>query len=194
MKRIWIILVLISTISATGCTNLTAVEDWRILPQKTNSLKAPETTKTSNLKGKTKAKDTKIAIFGQFPKTNISSKLHHTSLKIQTPKSYTSYSPPKFIASGLLTFYRTVLTHGIKTSCPFCITCSAYSVRALREYGLFLGYIMTIDRLIRCNRDAGDKYFLKSSIVKTGNTLQNSLCLVDEPANNNIFDRKDRKK
>ncbi|MCD4656078.1 MAG: membrane protein insertion efficiency factor YidD [Planctomycetes bacterium] len=116
------------------------------------------------------------------------------SLKTESAKKYNSFSPPKFLALGLLKFYQTVLTQGIKTSCPFCITCSSYSVKALKQYGIILGYIMTIDRLLRCNRSAGNKYFIFAAQPTSRNSSRRRICFIDEPANNNIFNRKVRKK
>ena len=181
----------------TGCTSITKVEDWRIVGNPINKINSPAIQKHHKISDVDDANNNKLGIFTKYPDSSILLRTNfHKSLKIEGKKTYNSFFPPKFIALGLLKFYQTVLTQGIKTSCPFCITCSSYSVKALKRYGLILGYFMTIDRLLRCNRGAGDKYFilLIQQQQNSSNTSQRRLCLIDEPAHNNLFNRKQRKK
>lgn len=37
--------------------------------------------------------------------------------------------------------------------CPMYPSCSQYSLQAFRKHGLFMGWMMTCDRLLRCGRD-----------------------------------------
>ena len=37
--------------------------------------------------------------------------------------------------------------------CPMYPTCSAYARQAIQQHGLFIGWIMACDRLVRCGRD-----------------------------------------
>ena len=38
-------------------------------------------------------------------------------------------------------------------NCPMYPTCSRYSLQAFQKHGLFVGWVMTCDRLLRCGRD-----------------------------------------
>ena len=49
---------------------------------------------------------------------------------------------------GLLGFYRTVVSAVDGDRCSMAPTCSVYSHRALREHGIWLGILLTADRLI----------------------------------------------
>ena len=179
----------------SGCTPITKVEEWRIVGKPANRINAPTIHKHRQVSDFNDTSNLKLGKFIDYPdsSTLLRSK-NHKSLKTENENKYNSFFPPKFIALGLLKFYQTVLTQGIKTSCPFCITCSSYSVKSLKEYGLILGYFMTIDRLMRCNRGAGSQYFISVSQQINGKISIRRLCLIDEPAHNNIFNRKVRKK
>jgi hypothetical protein len=37
--------------------------------------------------------------------------------------------------------------------CPMYPSCSSYSLQCLEKHGLFIGWVMTFDRLLRCGRD-----------------------------------------
>ena len=38
-------------------------------------------------------------------------------------------------------------------NCPMYPSCSRYSLQCLKKHGLFVGWVMTCDRLLRCGRD-----------------------------------------
>jgi len=38
-------------------------------------------------------------------------------------------------------------------NCPMYPSCSRYSLQCLNKHGLFVGWVMTCDRLLRCGRD-----------------------------------------
>ncbi len=38
-------------------------------------------------------------------------------------------------------------------NCPMYPTCSRYSLQCFEKHGLFVGWVMTCDRLLRCGRD-----------------------------------------
>ncbi|MGD9128849.1 MAG: membrane protein insertion efficiency factor YidD [Planctomycetia bacterium] len=57
---------------------------------------------------------------------------------------------------GVVGFYAGTLNHLSavrRGSCPMHPSCSQYSRQAVRRNGLLLGWIMTMDRLLRCGRD-----------------------------------------
>ena len=56
---------------------------------------------------------------------------------------------------SLVEFYRGPLgsLSAVKTGeCPMYPSCSEYSVQALEKHGVFVGWMMTCDRLMRCGR------------------------------------------
>ena len=179
----------------SGCTSITKVEDWRIVSEPANRIKAPAIHKHRQVSDFNDASNLKLGKFINYPDSSTLLRIkNHKTVQTEELKTYNPIFPPKFIALGLLKFYQSVLTQGIKTSCPFCITCSSYSVKALKQYGLILGYFMTIDRLLRCNRGAGGQYFISVSQQINGKFRFRRLCLIDEPAHNNIYNRKVRKR
>lgn len=50
-------------------------------------------------------------------------------------------------------FYRDYISSADGDRCPMSPSCSAYGEQAIRKHGIFMGWIMTCDRLIRCGRD-----------------------------------------
>jgi len=64
-------------------------------------------------------------------------------------------APPE-LASGIIPFYRGPLNHlnAVRYgSCPMHPTCSEYARQAVAAYGPIQGWIMAMDRLLRCGRD-----------------------------------------
>lgn len=52
-----------------------------------------------------------------------------------------------------LSFYQKIISPAVGNRCRMSPSCSAYSKDAFQTHGLFLGWIMTCDRLMRCGRD-----------------------------------------
>lgn len=68
-------------------------------------------------------------------------------------------APPPGEDSGLLAFYRGPLDHlqAVRSgACPMHPSCSAYAREAVAAHGPVKGWIMVMDRLLRCGRDEGD--------------------------------------
>ena len=60
--------------------------------------------------------------------------------------------PPPFA----FRIYQDYLNHlsAVRVSeCPMYPSCSEYSKQCFQKYGFFVGWMMTVDRLIRCGRD-----------------------------------------
>ncbi len=63
-------------------------------------------------------------------------------------------SPPRDEAAGvnpalwLISFYRDHISPIDGDRCPSLPTCSSYGAQAMEKHGLFLGWMMTVDRLI----------------------------------------------
>ncbi|SLM33225.1 conserved hypothetical protein [Desulfamplus magnetovallimortis] len=53
----------------------------------------------------------------------------------------------------LFTFYKKHISVTDGNRCAMFPSCSKYAEDALKKHGLFIGWIMTCDRLIRCGRD-----------------------------------------
>jgi putative component of membrane protein insertase Oxa1/YidC/SpoIIIJ protein YidD len=56
----------------------------------------------------------------------------------------------------LLNFYQGPLDHlsaGRRGDCPMWPSCSEYSRQAVARHGFAVGWVMTMDRLMRCGRD-----------------------------------------
>ena len=58
----------------------------------------------------------------------------------------------KYICIALIRFYRKFLSP-LKRSpcCRFTPTCSAYGLEAFQKRGFFVGLILTVSRILRCN-------------------------------------------
>lgn len=52
---------------------------------------------------------------------------------------------------GLIRFYRKYISPLKAPSCKFYPTCSQYAIDAIEKKGLFLGLILAIWRILRCN-------------------------------------------
>ena len=50
-------------------------------------------------------------------------------------------------------FYSTYISPIDGKDCSMYPSCSAYSIQSFKKHGLFIGWVMTCDRLYRCGRD-----------------------------------------
>jgi putative membrane protein insertion efficiency factor len=53
----------------------------------------------------------------------------------------------------VIAFYQRYISPVDGERCPMYPTCSAYAREAVERHGLFMGWIMACDRLVRCGRD-----------------------------------------
>ncbi|ACN14241.1 conserved hypothetical protein [Desulforapulum autotrophicum HRM2] len=53
----------------------------------------------------------------------------------------------------VMEFYNRYISPVDGNRCPMYPTCSAYTQEAVERHGLFMGWIMACDRLVRCGRD-----------------------------------------
>ena len=58
----------------------------------------------------------------------------------------------------LIRFYQLVISPALGPKCRYTPTCSAYTVEALRKYGLIKGGWMGLKRLARCHPWGGSGY------------------------------------
>ncbi len=57
----------------------------------------------------------------------------------------------KYLCIGLIRLYRTFISPLKPNCCRFVPTCSAYALEAFEKRGFFVGLILTVYRLLRCN-------------------------------------------
>ena len=55
------------------------------------------------------------------------------------------------VVSAPIVVYRRVLSPALPRRCKYEPTCSAYTVDAIREYGILRGSVLGVWRLFRCN-------------------------------------------
>ncbi|MDE5574218.1 MAG: membrane protein insertion efficiency factor YidD [Bacteroidales bacterium] len=58
----------------------------------------------------------------------------------------------------LVRFYQLCISPLLPPSCRFTPTCSEYALQALRKYGPFKGFWLTVKRLSRCHPWGGSGY------------------------------------
>lgn len=80
---------------------------------------------------------------------------------------------------GLFRFYKQYISPADGNRCGMYPSCSSYGQEAVKKHGLFIGWIMTCDRLIRCGRDETK---LSQSISSS-----NKLLTVDPVAANDFW-------
>jgi putative membrane protein insertion efficiency factor len=57
----------------------------------------------------------------------------------------------KYIMIGLVKFYRKFISPLKPPCCRFTPTCSAYALEAFQKRGFFIGLLLTLGRIFRCN-------------------------------------------
>jgi putative component of membrane protein insertase Oxa1/YidC/SpoIIIJ protein YidD len=66
-----------------------------------------------------------------------------------------SHASPS-LAASLMEIYQRPLNHlrAVRAGeCPMTPSCSEYCRQAMEKHGFFLGWLMSVDRLLRCGRD-----------------------------------------
>ncbi len=57
----------------------------------------------------------------------------------------------KYLMIGLVRLYQKVISPIKPSCCRFTPTCSAYAIEAFKKRGFFVGLILTVWRILRCN-------------------------------------------
>lgn len=57
----------------------------------------------------------------------------------------------KYVFISLIKLYQKYISPGLPPSCRFYPTCSQYALEAFETRGAFVGFFLTIFRLLRCN-------------------------------------------
>ena len=72
-------------------------------------------------------------------------------LKLKSNKVSSKYNPFSIALKSAMYFYQHVVSEQLSKDCPYQVTCSNFGKLAIQHHGLFLGMIMTSDRLTRCS-------------------------------------------
>lgn len=73
--------------------------------------------------------------------------------------SVASYYLLKRFAIGCVLVYKAFAPMELRSACRYTPTCSTYMIMAINKYGLFIGIIKGIRRLIRCKPPYGGEDF-----------------------------------
>jgi len=57
----------------------------------------------------------------------------------------------KYLCIALIRFYQKYISPITPPHCRFTPTCSQYAIEAFRERGFFIGFGLTVWRILRCN-------------------------------------------
>jgi putative membrane protein insertion efficiency factor len=74
----------------------------------------------------------------------------------------------------LISFFQTVISPVDGATCDFYPTCSAYAKQALKKHGLFIGLIMTSERLCRYHTDEGYQPIVKFGSYYSYDPVENN--------------------
>jgi len=57
----------------------------------------------------------------------------------------------KYILIFFITLYQKLLSPWLPATCRFTPTCSQYAKEALKKYGMFQGFFLSLKRLLKCH-------------------------------------------
>jgi putative membrane protein insertion efficiency factor len=70
------------------------------------------------------------------------------------PKTFKNSNPVSLVYGGVIYIYQNYFSKHFSADCLYDPSCSEFSKRALKEFGVLKGGLLTVDRLSRCNRIA----------------------------------------
>ena len=91
-------------------------------------------------------------------------------------------NPLKIIINTGITIHQKVVAPTQGDVCNFTPSCSRFSKKALKKYGVICGSLMAVDRLMRCNPWAVEHFNTYYSGIKNGK-------IYDPIENNFIFEK-----
>jgi putative component of membrane protein insertase Oxa1/YidC/SpoIIIJ protein YidD len=83
----------------------------------------------------------------------------------------TSHKSLSFPTRILFGFYRNTISEQISADCAFDLSCSRFSIHAIRRFGLLKGGLLTADRLTRCGSFAGKHTVPIFYNIRTGKVI-----------------------
>ena len=66
-----------------------------------------------------------------------------------------TYYPLKWSAIGAVLLYKSFAPMAVRSRCLFTPTCSTYMIMAIYKYGLFIGVVKGVRRILRCKPPNG---------------------------------------
>lgn len=60
-----------------------------------------------------------------------------------------------WLGVGLIRIYQVLLSPLLPAACRYTPTCSQYGIEAIKKYGFFKGFVLTIKRISRCHPGGG---------------------------------------
>ena len=76
---------------------------------------------------------------------------HDHSRQEESAFSFRNTNELVTLGTGLIRLYQFLISSQDDPTCNFTPSCSRFSVLAIRQHGFFSGWLMTSDRLQRCN-------------------------------------------
>jgi putative membrane protein insertion efficiency factor len=70
------------------------------------------------------------------------------------PKTFGNCNPVSLLYGGTLFVYQNFISQHFSADCLYDPSCSDFSKKAVKQFGLIKGGLLTVDRLGRCNRIA----------------------------------------
>lgn len=68
------------------------------------------------------------------------------------PATFKTHNPVSLLYGGLLYVYQNAISPHFSADCLYHPGCSDFSKQAVKEFGLFKGGLLSVDRLSRCTR------------------------------------------
>lgn len=65
---------------------------------------------------------------------------------------------PLYIAIGLITLYKALISPLLPSSCRFIPSCSEYGLSAFKRFGFRKGFVLTVKRILRCRPGGAHGY------------------------------------
>ena len=57
----------------------------------------------------------------------------------------------KYLMIGIIRLYQKIISPIKPSCCRFTPSCSAYAIEAFKKRGFFVGFLLTVWRILRCN-------------------------------------------
>jgi putative component of membrane protein insertase Oxa1/YidC/SpoIIIJ protein YidD len=93
-----------------------------------------------------------------------------------------NYNPISLIFGGALYVYQKAISPQLQSHCPYEISCSAFSMATIQEFGLVKGVALSADRLTRCTQFSTLDLMPSQINQKTGS-------IIDDPSKYRVKDK-----
>lgn len=95
-----------------------------------------------------------LLLADSLSKQQVSHSVKRSYIFKNQPKTFKNSNPVSLIFGGTLYVYQNFVSQHFSADCLYDPSCSDFSKQAVKEYGLFKGGLLSVDRLSRCNRIA----------------------------------------